>query len=195
MTGAVRENTGVILIFVLITLAVAPLVTFGFIRLASTSLQVASDDEDSLLARYASDSGVVDVVSDLLQGTDALDSYAVPTPTVNDLPVTVAVNAPTTGTEPTALYQYVDPGVGFGLESVDSQTHYFIRLDSVSSGSSIRVNWAFTPTTERWKLKLYQGTGPPGAPAATVIASDDFESGDFSGGHGRWGVRELGDCW
>ena len=115
MAGLVRDNRGVILIFVLITLAVAPLVTFGFIRLASTSLQVASDDEDSLLARYASDSGVVDVVSDLLQGTDALDGYAVPTPTVNSLPVTVAVNAPTTGTEPTALYQYVDPGVGFGL--------------------------------------------------------------------------------
>ncbi len=171
--------------FVLIILGVAPLLTFGFINLAGSSLLISSKRTDQTLARYAADAGVTDVVSDLIQGEDALSlSYSVPSPTVNGLPVTVAVDLPVTGTEPSPIYQYIDPGTGFGLQSLPSQSHYFLRIDNVQTGSTVRLNWAFTPIRQRWKLKLYAGVGPVGVASPLISAQDDFESGDFLGGSG-----------
>ena len=176
---------GAVLVIVLIITAVVPLITFGFMNLAGTSFQVATTRADLMRARYAAETGVSNVVSDLLEGTDARSlGYTVPAPVIGEFPVTITVGAPTTGAEPSPVYQYIDPGVGFGLQSLSAQTHYFLTIDNVQSGSGIRMNWAFTPVRQRWKTKLYDGLGPTALAAPTIIAQDNLESGDFSGGSG-----------
>ena len=197
LTTTVRQERGQLLVFATIILAVAPLLTFGILNLAGTSFFVVTEGQDWTAARYAAGAGATDVLADLIQGKDVLTGdYTVPTPTVNSLPVLISIAGPNTGTQPTGDYRYVDPGVGFGLKSLSSQTHYFFRMDSVNTGKSIRVNWAFTPQAQRWKIKLYSGLGPPGAAAPVVIAQDNFESGDFTGGLGwatSWAILGQSD--
>ena len=161
------------------------MLTLGFLSLAGSSFFAVTAEQNWTAARYAAGAGTTDVLADVIQGTDVLSGdYILPAPTVNNLPVLISIAGPNTGTEPTGDYRYFDPGVGFGLQSLSSQVHYYFRMDSVATGKSVRVNWAFAPQAQRWKIKLYSGLGPIGAPAPVVIAQDNFESGDFNGGSG-----------
>jgi hypothetical protein len=181
--GLARGQKGQGLIFVLITMTFGFLVITGLLHYVSTSLRAMGKNTDQVLAYYAADAGVSEVVKDLLQGIDALDAgYTVPSITVNDYDVTISIAAPTPGATPSSTYHYVDPGASAGLSPLTSQTHYCFRIDNVEAGSDIRINWAFTPDDDAlWQLALYEGAEPP---PVTTLASDDFESGDWEGGSG-----------
>ncbi len=180
-----KAQQGQALLLTIIILTFGSLVISGFLVYASTISRGNGQDMDQLLARYAAEAGITNVITDLLQGNDALSpSYTVPSLTINNYPVTIHINTPTPGSEPPTIYQYLDPGVNYGLQSLPSQTSYYFRIDNVKAGSNIRVNWAFTPSSQRWKLKLYQGLGPPGAPPPTIIAADNLESSGWNGGSG-----------
>ena len=198
--GAIRyphhdggTEQGFILPMVLAALALGSLVVFSLLSFTSTSARAGGEDTDNVLALYAAQSALTDVVTDLLEGSDALaGAYVVPSPTVNDLDVAVSVVPPVPIAVPEPPYQYIDPGAGFGLGSLGSQSHYYFRIDSVYAGSALRLNWDFSPPGQRWKMAVYEGSGPPGAPAAVSIADDDLESGGLSGGtgwEGGWDVQ------
>lgn len=183
---AARTNQrGVALPIVLIVLTFGSLVVVSLLTFSSTLSRATSADLDSLLSRYAADAGTTDFLADLLEGEDALDgSYSVPTPTVNGYAVSSTIATPVSGTEPSANERYFDPGVNWGLSSLGSLEHYYLTVDGIQAGTDIRVNWDFTPAASRWRMRLHEGGGPPVSPAAVVIASDDFETGDFKGGSG-----------
>ncbi|MFC1925598.1 hypothetical protein ACFLW2_02755 [Chloroflexota bacterium] len=193
-TPLARSQQGQALVYTLIILTFGTMVTSGFLVYTGTMVRVGGEDEELLLDRYAADAGVTEVISDLIQGEDALDpGYTIPTPIVNDQNVNIVISAPTPGTEPAAVYHYIDPGVSYGLESIDSQTTYYFRMDNVEASSDIRVNWDFTPSDQWWRIRLYEGTGPPGAPDPTILAQDDFESNGWTGGTGwdtDWTLNE-----
>ena len=178
-------QSGFVLPLVLVGMAIGTLVIFGMLRYAGTVARVGGQDNDQVLALYATQAGVASVEADLRDGEDALaGEYVLPTSTVNGYDVHLSIDTPTTSTQPPPVHQYVDPGVKFGLESLAGQEPYYFRIDNVQAGGSIRLNWAFTPNNQRWKMKAYKGKGPPAAPTPVTIASDDFESGDFIGGTG-----------
>ncbi len=180
-----RGQQGQVLLLVLVVVALGSLIIPSFLIYTSTMVRVRNADTTQVVARYAADAGITDVVSDLVQGTDVLaEGYSIPNPTVNGYPVTVVISTPSPGTQPAATYQYFDPGASYGLKSLNNQTKYYLTVDNVIAGSRVRVNWAFTPNNQRWRLRLWQGLGPLGAPAPTTIGQDDFESGGWTGGSG-----------
>ena len=179
---------GLILPMILAGIALGSLIIFSLLGYTATASRVGAQDTDQVLGLYAAQSGITDVMRDLIEGDDALSvDYQLPTSSINGLDVTVTVDSPVPANQSPPSYQYVDPGAGFALGSLASQSSTYFRIDSIEAGSNIRVNWSFTPVNERWKMKLYQGEGPPGAAAAVDIATDDFESNDFSGGAGWLG--------
>ena len=188
-----KGQRGQVLLPILIVMTVAPLATIGFLRFTNASSESASRDRDFTSDRFASEAGINNVITDLFAGADALSpSYPLPTLTLNNEFVSIVINAPDPEIQPPGLYQYHDPGVNFGLSTLASQTHYFVQFDGIRPSRSIRVNWTFSPIRQRWQIKLYEGEGPPGAPAPTTIAEDNFETGDFIGGtgwNGPWLVQ------
>jgi len=48
----------------------------------------------------------------------------------------------------------------------------------------LRVNWSFTPNNKKWRIRLYEGYGVDINQNVTVLAKDDFETGDYLGGTG-----------
>ncbi|MCH7801745.1 MAG: pilus assembly PilX N-terminal domain-containing protein, partial [Chloroflexi bacterium] len=185
MANRLRPENGVVLPLVIIGLAIGAVSVVAVLRFTGTALIVGSEDTDNILALYAAQAGISDAITDLIQGVDALDpTYSFATSTINDLEVDVTVTAPITSTEPPVLAQYFDPGAAFGLESLASQESYYFKVENVVANSKVRINWAFTPPSQRWKIRLHEGDGPPGAPTPVDIAADDFESGTFEGGTG-----------
>ena len=181
---------------VLVGLAVGSMVILSVLRFSGTVVRLGGEDTDQVLALYAAQTGVTNVVRDLMQGQDALaPGYSPPTSTINELPVDISVSAPITSTQPAALHQYIDPGVGFGLASLPAQTSYYFTIESVGPGAPIRVNWTFTPARQRWRMRIFEGGGPPTAPAPVEVAADNFESGTLDGGSG-WNApwSALGDA-
>ncbi len=149
------------LALVLIIMAFGSIVLSALMAQVSTSLRVSRANQGFLLTRYAAEGGIDEVLRDLLQGKDALSpSYTIPAPNINGYDVSIAITSPTAGAEPAGLYQYIDPGASYGLASLASLAQYRFRIDNIRPGSSIRVNWAFTPAGQPWRLTLYAGTGP-----------------------------------
>ena len=184
-TRGLQPEEGIILPLTIIGVAVGSVLVIGMLSFTGTVVKIGGDDQDQTIAVYAARAGIVSVVSDLIEGDDALDpTYEVPTTTVSELPLSITVSSPASSTRAESVYQYIDPGVDFGVESLSSQESYYFTIENVLEGSKLRANWAFTPNGERWKMRLYEGGGPPSAPTSTVLASDDFESGGFSGGTG-----------
>ena len=170
---------------VLVVLAIGSLVILPVLRYTGTAARAGGRDIDDVLALYASEAGLTNVLTDLIDGKDALATgYSPPTTTVNGFDVSISVTTTATTTAPVPVYRYVDPGAGFGLASLPNQSSSFFRIDNFRPGSRARVNWAFTPQNQRWKVKLYEGEGPPGVADPVTIAADDFESGTFGGGTG-----------
>lgn len=184
-----RRSEGQALLLVLILLSMGTLVLAGFLSLTSTLLSARGQDQEDILARYASEAAINDVLADLMQGEDALSpGYAVPGPAINDYAVSVSIAGPAPGTQPAGTYMYFDPGAAYGLSSLTAGDIYYLTLQDVAPSTRLRVNWAFTPVDQRWRVRLYSGEGPPGAPAPAVIAADDWESGGWSGGSGWLGA-------
>ncbi len=182
-----QAQAGVVLPMVLVAIAIGTVVISAVLGYVGAAAKAGGQDIDALLGLYAAQAGVTNVVTDLIDGKDALSvGYGIPTSTVNDFDVAIVVSAPATGTQPAPLHQYIDPGAEFGLRSLSSQTAHYFRVDNVRAGGDLRVNWSFTPNRQRWRIRLYEGTGPPGAPAPVTIAADNFESSTFSGGTGSW---------
>ncbi len=183
------------MLLVLIAMVFGTLAIGGFLTLASTSLKASSKNTDLLWARYAAEAGVNAVTKDLFQGMNVLTSgYTTPSFTINNYSPVISISTPSPGTEPSGSYQYVDPGATRGLKTPGSQTHYFITMDNVKANTNIRINWPFTPVSSPWRLAVYTGLGPPGAPPPTTIAADNFESGNLSGGAGwlaAWSASGL----
>lgn len=180
-----KENPGQALLLVLLALVFGSLAIGGFLTLASASLKASSRNTDLLWERYAAEGGIQSVNKDLIQGINVLTpGYTTPSFTLNNLSPTINITTPSPGTEPPGIYQYMDPGAAKGLKTIGGQTHYFITIDNVKANTNLRVNWPFTPANNPWKLAIYTGLGPPGAPPPTVLATDNFESGNFSGGSG-----------
>ena len=170
---------------VLAALALGSLVIFALLGATSTAARVGAQDTEQVVELYAAESGIASVFADLLQGADALaPGYEPPTSTASGLDVELSVSAPVPSTPPEPVYRYADPGAGFGLRSLDPQTHYYFRMDGVQAGSHVRVNWAFMPPDGRWAIRLYEGTGPVDVPGPVQIAEDDFESRGLAGGSG-----------
>lgn len=190
-----KKENGQALLLVLIAMVFGSLAVGSFLTLASTSLKASSKNTDLLWARYAAEAGVNAVNKDLIQGINVLTAgYTTPAFTLNDHSPSVILTTPSPGTEPAGSYQYVDPGASKGLKTLGGQTHYYITIDNVKANTNIRANWDFTPNDKAWKIFLYSGLGPPGAPAPTIIATDNFESGNFSGGAGwlaAWSASGL----
>lgn len=181
--GHLAGEDGVLLPLAIIMMAIGSMVIVTLLSLTATSARAQLDFDDLAPTRYSADSGVVDVLVDLLSGEDALTStYSTPSLTINEYDVAISVQTPTTTVA--AEYRYLDPGVAFGLASLSSQDSHYIQIDNVEAGAHVRVNWSFTPTTQSWTMRLYEEGGPPGAGAATVLATDDFESNSFTGGTG-----------
>ena len=149
------------LALVLIILAFGSIVIAALMGQVSASLRASRANQDFLLTRHAAEGGIDEVLRDLLQGKDALSpGYTIPAPNINGYDVSIAIASPPAGAEPAGLYQYIDPGAAYGLASVSSLADYSFRIDNVRPGSSMRVNWAFTPAVQPWALTLYEGTGP-----------------------------------
>lgn len=183
--GIAQNQKGQALVFVLLTMVLGAMLTGSFISYLSASFSANRKNTDQLWTYYATDAGVKAVVKDLLQGADALSpDYTVPSVTVNDYSATINIVAPNPAAVPTAAYQYIDPGASQGLSSLSSLSHYYFQMNNVQAGSNIRVNWSFTPIVGPWKIALYTGSGPGGASPPTIIAADDFESSNWSGGSG-----------
>ncbi len=182
-----ESQEGFVLPLVIAGVTLGTLVVFSLLSFTTTAVTVGGQDVDAVLGQYAAEAGVTNVVTDLMDGKDALGAgYVLPTSTVNGIDVDISVTAPTPATMPQPLHQYIDPGVDFGLVSLDGQTHYYFQVDSIRAGTDVRANWSISPANQRWKMKLYKGQGPPGAPAAIQIAADGFESSTFDGGSGAW---------
>lgn len=149
------------LALVLIILAFGAIVISALMAQVSASLRASRANQGFLLARHAAEGGVDEVLRDLLQGKDALSpGYTIPAPNINGYAVSITIAPPPAGAEPAGIHQYIDPGAAYGLASVSSLADYSFRIDNVRPGSSIRVNWAFTPAGQPWALTLYEGTGP-----------------------------------
>lgn len=180
-----KQDAGQALLLVLLAMVFGSLAVGSFLTLASASLRSSARNTDLLWARYAAEGGVNAVTKDLIQGINILTAgYTTPSFTLNNISPSIIITTPSPGTEPTGSYQYVDPGATKGLKTIGGQTHYFITIDNVKANTNVRVNWPFTPTNNSWKLAIYTGLGPPGAPPPTILASDNFESGNFTGGAG-----------
>ncbi|MBM3943989.1 MAG: hypothetical protein FJ317_00660, partial [SAR202 cluster bacterium] len=184
-----RNQRGFLLPLTLIVLAAGSVIVIAMLSFTSATARSSGQFSDEVPDRFTAEAGMTDILADLIRGSDILDlGYTPPGTLVNEKEVVFDISLAPTSTAPASLYQYVDPGVGFALKSVSSQTSTYFRLDSVQPGSHIRVNWSFTPSNQRWKVKVYDGGGPPSAPAPVILAADDFESGNFSGGSGWLGA-------
>ena len=161
-TGSRQWNQrGQALALVLIILAFGSIVVTALMAQVSASLSASRGNQGFLLTRHAAEGGTDEVLRDLLQGIDALSpGYTVPNPNINGYAVSITVSSPAPGAEPAGLYQYIDPGAPYGLASLASLAAYDFRIDNIRPGSSMRVNWAFTPAGQPWRLTLYEGTGP-----------------------------------
>jgi len=155
------SQRGQALALVLIILAFGAVVVTALMAQVSASLSASRGNQGFLLSRHAAEGGADEVLRDLLQGKDALSpGYTLPTPSINGYDVSITISSPAAGTEPAGLFQYVDPGASYGLASVASLAAYDFRIDNIRPGSAIRVNWAFAPAAQPWRLTLYEGTGP-----------------------------------
>lgn len=185
LSGLAAAQAGFLLPTVLIVLSVGSIIIIAMLSLTSTISRSAGQHSDLVLDRFTAEAGMTDVVADLMRGYNLLTStYATPTTAVNSKTVAFTIETPPSVTEPVSIYQYIDPGASFGLLSVPAGTSTFFRIDSVKAGTHIRVNWAFTPSNQWWKVRVYQGYGPTTSSQPVVIASDTFESGNFAGGSG-----------
>lgn len=195
MNNFIKREAGQALLLVLVAMVFGSLAIGGFLTLASVSLKSSAKNTDLLWARYAAEAGINAVNRDLVQGINVLTaSYTTPAFTLNGFSPAITITTPSPGTEPVGSYQYIDPGATKGLKNIGSQTHYFITIDNIKANTNIRVNWPFTPPDKAWRLLIYTGLGPPGAPPPTIIATDNFESGNFSGGAGwlaSWNASGL----
>ena len=186
MLGRVRElgrEDGVALPMVLIFLAFTSVVMAGFLTYSSTLSRIVAKDSEALLSRYAGESSVLAIFPSLYEGADALSqSFAIPELSENGYPVVVAISTPSPVTKPPSEYRYVDPGSALGLAVLPKGSHYYLQIDHVPAGSGIGVNWAFTPIESRWRMRVFAGSGPPGAPPPITVAADGFEGGNFGSG-------------
>jgi hypothetical protein len=149
------------LALVLIILAFGSVVLTALMAQVSSSLSASRASLGFLLTRHAAEGGIDEVLRDLLEGKDALSpGYTIPAPNINGYDISITITSPTAGAAPAGIYQYIDPGASYGLASLASLADYYFRIDNVRPGSSIRVNWAFTPAGRPWTLTLYAGTGP-----------------------------------
>ena len=83
---AVTAQEGIILPMILLGVAFGSVVIIGMLRLTGTVARVGGLDTDQLLELYGTQAGISNVVTDLLEGKDALAlGYPVPTTTVNGL--------------------------------------------------------------------------------------------------------------
>lgn len=178
------DENGSVLIIVLIAIFVGAILIFVSTSLFSTIMIKSGQNVDSAKNRYLAQAGLNLVVADILEGKEVKSSNYTEPLILDDEEIVLSIEKPFYAMGPTSSYYYIDPGVEKGLSSLRAQQSYFFFLESVRQGSDLRVNWSFTPNNKKWRIRLYEGYGVDINQNATVLAKDDFETGDYLGGTG-----------
>lgn len=167
--GVIKHSSqsGYILIWSIILIAFASMVTFALLEYSSAAFRRQGSFYDLLLERQAAEAGLKRVVADLVRGTDAIDttyvgvqphtggqpystftfttSYTVPSVTVNYLTPTITISTPSSSVMPSGQQQYIDPGViDPDFATLPPGNGYLMWLFQVKAGTIV-LNWAYSP--------------------------------------------------
>lgn len=164
LDASLHAQKGQGLMMVIVLAGVGSLLLLPMMTLVRASYGSIDRDTDRIFAHYAADAGIEAVLADLKAGTDALDpSYVAPSVTLNGYTATISISEPTYEDGLPISAVYVDPGSSTDLNPLGEGDSFQYNLSNARAGTSIQINWAFTPVDADWELEVYEGTGTHGA--------------------------------
>ena len=159
-----------------------------FARLRFGDVQIVAEEEE---AYFAADAGIEAVLADLRRGTDALDGgYVLPTVNINGYTPVITVTAPPRKDMVPFHAVFLDPEASTSLNPLGSNASFAYVMDNVQPLADFQISWVYTPASNNWRVRVYQGEGTGGSlisnssgngsPVRVTVDADDITGGTYT---------------